>query len=345
MTELDRLIAKLEPQLRDAFRAAMQDLRDGVDYRALVAALEAGDIERAITALDIEPAVFNQYLNQRVLAYSEFGQLASSLIPTAHAAAAQFRFDMTNPRAEGAIREHAASSIVGYTQEQVDIARQVILEGYSKGNGPAAIATDIAGRVNPVTKRREGGIIGLSTPQVGYVSSVKDALDSDLRRLFVVDRETGEWKPRYTRMDGRDIRTIKSAITKGRELTDAEKVRIVGRYNDRLLARRAEDVARTETAQGVMTSRMESYRQALQKEGLPLEAVEKEWLHSGLTGDHARVQHIIMNGVSVVGLDTPFIMPDGTAMQVSHDPAGGAKHSVNCRCQVTFTIDFSWGIE
>ena len=59
------LVAKLEPQLRKAFEAAIADMRSGVDMKALKAALKAGNVNAAIEALDISPASFNEYLRAR----------------------------------------------------------------------------------------------------------------------------------------------------------------------------------------------------------------------------------------------------------------------------------------
>lgn len=342
MTKLDDILARLDPHIREAFMAAMQDLRDGVEYEALIDALERHDIEAAIDALGFDEGAFSRYVSATQGVYLEAGVATSAAIPTSEAMSVMFRFNMANPRAMQWISDFAASRVTGYTQEQVEVARRVIFDGYSRGEGPASIAIDIAGRVDRVTGRRQGGIIGLSEPQLGYVQSVRDALESgDLRRLFVVDRETGDWKPRYTRLDGRDVRTIKARIKSGKPLTKAEIERIVGRYNDRLVARRAEDVARTETAQGVMSARMESYRQALEREGLPPEALRKTWRHQGGV-ENARMQHLAMHGHVADGLNTPFVMPDGTVMQHSHDPEGGAKHNVNCRCDTWFEIRFGY---
>lgn len=335
---LAELIAKLEPELAGAFLDAMADLTAGMDFAALQAALERGDIEAAIRALNIEPGAFSQYVSARTTAYSQAGALEAAYIPTADAESISFRFDMTNPRAERWIKEQAAERVVGYTREATDTARAVILEGYSRGDGPKQIALDIAGRVNPATGRRSGGIVGLSEPQAGYVQSMR-------QRLFSGDsREMRKVLSGMTLRDKRFDRLIEKHIETGTPLSRADVDKLTGRYSDRLLKRRAEDIARTETAQGVMGARAEAYRQALEKEGLPPEAITKTWLHQGAKDEDARVQHIAMNGREVIGLETPFTMPDGARMQHSHDPAGGVRHNINCRCDTFFEVDFTWGL-
>jgi len=266
-----------------------------------------------------------------------------------------FRFDMTNPRAEAKIRTEAATRVAGYVDEQIETARKVIADGFQKGQGPTTIATDIAGRINPVSGRREGGIVGLSDPQVGYVDSMRTRLGSGdpeqmIKVLGSFDKE-GKWKPgtgltlrdrRYDAQIKRAIRDI--AAGKPNPLTDDRIEEMTAKYSDRLLARRAEDIARTETAQGVMLARAEATQQALDKSGLPDTAVEKTWMHSGDPID-ARESHLAMNEKKAAGLNTPFFLPDGSVMLHSHDPAGGVKNNANCECNTDFAIDWAFGLK
>lgn len=265
-----------------------------------------------------------------------------------------FRFDMTNPRAEARIREEAASRVVGYVEEQIEIARKVIADGFQRGEGPQTIATDIAGRVNPVTKRREGGILGLSDPQVGYVASMRRRLlsgdpDEMVKVLGSFDKD-GKWKPGtgMTLRDRRFDRSIQKAIRevaagKPNPLTADKVAEMTAKYADQLLARRAEDIARTETASGVEMARAEMTRQALDKAGLPDTAVTKGWIHQGGVRN-ARDPHLAMNGRTVEGLDMPFILPDGSVMLYPHDPAGGVKNNANCRCRGELGVDWAYGL-
>ena len=146
---------------------------------------------------------------------------------------------------------------------------------------------------------------------------------------------------RYDRSIMKAIRDV--AAGKPNPLTRDKIDEMVAKYSDRLLARRSEDVARTETAQGVMSARAEATRQALDKAGLVEDAVTKGWRHLGGLDD-ARDTHLAMHGRTVEGLDTPFILPDGSVMQHSHDPQGGARNNINCRCGTDFDVDWAWGL-
>ena len=265
-----------------------------------------------------------------------------------------FRFDMTNPRAESWIRTEAAARVTGYVDEQIETARRVIADGFRRGEGPQTIATDIAGRINPLSGRREGGIVGLSDPQAGYVESMRDRLlsgdpDEMVKVLGSFDKD-GKWKEgtgmtlRDRRFDGAIKKAIRDvAAGKPNPLTRDKIDEMTAKYSDRLLGRRAEDIARTETAQGVMAARAEATQQALDKAALADAAVTKTWLHSGGV-DHARVPHLAMHEKSVTGLSAPFFLPDGSVMLFSHDPAGGARNNVGCRCNTDFAIDWAHGL-
>lgn len=391
--DLQQLLDALEPALAAAFLAAIVLLRTHVDYVALVQALEANDIDAAIEALNIDRGAFSGYVIERQAGFAKAGETASIALTKRRAEAFRapkgpsvrmpdtptapggtggprqppslsldgptptniiFRFDMTNPRAEAAIRTEAASRVHGYVQEQIDAARKIIGDGFQRGEGPQTIATDVAGRINPVTKRREGGIIGLSDPQVGYVDNMRSRLlsgdpDEMMKVLGSFDKD-GKWKPgtgqtlRDRRYDAKIKRAIRDvAAGKANPLTRELVDEMTAKYSDRLLKKRAEDVARTETAQGVMAARSEATRQALTKADLDDDAVIKTWRHLG--GLHrARDWHLAMNGKSVTGIDAVFFLPDGSLMKHSHDPEGGAKNNVACRCSTDFDIDWAAGL-
>lgn len=391
--DLQQLLDALEPALAAAFLAAIVLLRTHVDYTALVQALEANDIDAAIEALNIDRGAFSGYVIEKQAGFAKAGETASIALTKQRAEAFRapkgpslrmpdaptapggtggprqppslsldgptptniiFRFDMTNPRAEAAIRTEAASRVQSYVQEQIDAARKVIGDGFQRGEGPQSIATDIAGRINPVTKRRDGGIIGLSDPQVGYVDNMRSRLlsgdpDEMMKVLGSFDKD-GKWKPgtgqtlRDRRYDAKIKRAIRDvAAGKPNPLTRELVDEMTAKYSDRLLKKRAEDVARTETAQGVMAARAEATRQALAKADLDDDAVVKTWRHLGGL-HHARDWHVAMNGKSVTGIDAVFFMPDGSLMKHSHDPEGGAKNNVACRCSTDFDVDWSAGL-
>jgi hypothetical protein len=392
--EDEALQDEMTAALLAAFLAVFALLRSQIDYPALIAALTARDMEAAVDALNIEPGAFSGYIGEKQRAFTAAGTVASEVLtkqraqtfrapsppslrmPDAPAVSPSgpgaprtppsvsldgptptnivFRFDMTNPRAETKIRTEAAARVAGYVQEQVETARRVIGDGFQRGEGPQTIATDIAGRINPVSKRREGGIVGLSEPQVGYVESMRRRLLSgdpaEMMKVLGAFDKDGKWKEgtgqtlRDRRYDAKIKRAIRDvAAGKPNPLTSDQVAEMTAKYSDRLLKRRAEDIARTETAQGVEMARAEATKQALDKTGLPDNAVIKTWVHQGGVRG-ARDVHLAMNKRTVTGIDMPFILPDGSVMLYPHDPAGGVKNNANCRCRGDQAIDWAYGL-
>lgn len=328
------LIAKLEPGLRAAFEAAVQDMRDGIDARAMLRALENGDIDAAVDAMNIEPQSFYRFLVIKTAAYSEGGAVASTTINVSGVGAVGFRFDMSNPRAERWIDENVAQSVVKMAAEGRENIRRAISEGYREGQHPDTIARDIGGRM--VGSRRHGGIVGLSAPQEEYVRSFRNRLRSgdpdQMRKVLGM-----------TRRDHRSDKVIERAIRDGKKIPEADIQRMADRYTDRLIASRAAAIARTETATAVMAARVEEWRQAAEKLGYDATAVIKTWRHGGGVMD-PRPHHVSANGSQVQGLDTPFILSNGASLLHSHDAAAGAGEVVNCSCDTTFRFSHTAGL-
>lgn len=342
-TQLFRaLIDKLEPSLRTAFEQAVLELRNGVDWRALVEALARQDVDGAIRALKIDRAVFNAYALAKTNAFVEAGQLAVQTVnlPTGPSGpsggSVSIRFDMANPTAEAWISANVADRVTAITTEQLQNARAVVLEGYAQGKGPEAIARVLAGRM--VNGKRQGGVIGLSGLQSELVASMRSRLESgtpaELRKIL----------DGMSLRDRRFDRLIRNSIDTGKPITRADIDRMVERYSDRMLAKRANDIARTETGMAVMSGRAEEWRQAAEKLGLPVDAVTKTWRHGGGVKD-PRWWHQAMNGKSVQGLDTAFVLLNGAVMQHALDPKGGAAECANCSCDTTFRLRYDWNLQ
>lgn len=333
---LAQLISKLQPTLRDAFTEAVRDMREGIDYPALVEALKENRIEAAIEALNIDASSFNEFRTAKTAAFQSGGALTAKNLPQPPGGSAVFRFDLANPSAEAWVKKNVGERITLLTEEQVSEARETILDGYQKGHHPEKIARSLAGTKDRVTGSRSGGSVGLSAPQQGYLRSMRERLESgqpgQLRRVLGMERR-----------DRRFDRQINRAIESGEKLSPEVIERMVERYSERLLARRAEDIARTETGQAVMASRIEATEQGIKKQGYPDEVVIKRWRHGG-GGKDPRVQHSAMSGIEVQGMRTPFRMPDGTLIQHPLDPAAPAKHTVNCTCDMDIDVDYSWGL-
>lgn len=331
------LIAQLtetwEPRVRDAFLAAVDDLRNNADVQRIAEALERNDIDGAMRAVHLDGAALALFESTLQQAYEAGGLATTNAMPPMrdrNGMRAVIRFDGRIPRAEAWLRTTSSNRVTAIIEDQRRSIRSALVSGMEAGRNPLQTALDVAGRYNRTTGRREGGIIGLTSQQAQYVRNARDELlsgDPALMRGYF-ERE---------RRDRRFDRSVARAIREGRPV-DVEMVeKISARYSDRLLQYRGEMVARTETMASLQAAKQESFAQAVDTGAVARQDIRRRWRHS-FAGNN-RHDHVEMNG-QIVGLDEPFIAPDGTPIMYPGDPNAGARHVVACRCDVEYTIDF-----
>lgn len=331
-----QLISTLEPEIRRAFMASVVDLQSGVNWPLLLQRLSVSDIEGAIAALNINEAAWAQYSSAMTAAYAKAGSSTMAQIVQTGVADIGTRFNMTNPRAQEWIRQNVAESVAGFTNEQIRTARRVIEGGYSRGEGPRTIATDLAGRV--VGGSREGGVLGLDGPRSQRLENVTAGMRTpEGVQSLVIRHENGSLSVRY-KVNAATEKRILSAYEAGTEVPEAQRLISEKQYRNALLQDRAETIAQTETAAAVVGSRQESWEQAANAKGMNKDDITKTWWHRRGPGGESRITHIEMNQKTVIGLDTPFILSDGSVMQHAHDPAGGARNNIRCGCDCTYAL-------
>ena len=328
------LLSKHEPAIRQAFMRTVVDLHANVDWPALIAALESGSTFSAVQALNISEGAFNEYSQVLTSVFVESGTATASLIAGSGQGAIGLRFNLQNPAAEKWIRQNVATRVVGFVQEQVETAREVIAAGYAQGHHPHTIALDLAGRVTNGT--RQGGIMGLDGPRAARLANVSAGMRTpDGVQELVVQRLDGSLAMRYKVNKATEQRII-AAYAKGEAVPEAQRILSERQYSNALLKARADTVATTETAAAVMGARDNAWEQAAEQQGLDRNAVVKTWRHR--RGGDGRITHIEMAGVSVVGLDTPFVLSDGSVMSFAHDPNGGARNNISCGCDTEYKL-------
>lgn len=317
-------IAKLEPTIRKAFERAITQAAGAVDQQALLAALDAGDIERAVQLLRLNQAMLFPLDDAIRAGYLIGGSLAASDMP--RVIAGRFAFNGRHVRAEAWVREHVGGLIQGIEQDGIDTTRRVIREGLEAGRSHKAVAREITGR--KIGNRRVGGYLGLTTEQADSIINARSMLADPARiaEYFTRDRETGRMKPRYALSDRRfDVR-VKKAIAEGRALSGPDLDQAMEAHRAKALGYRGRVIAKTEAHTAQAAGREEAFAQIM--EDPEVETVTVRWQHN-LSVD-PREDHRAMDG-KVITLGETFDFPDAR-MKHPHDPAGGAKHSVHCRC-------------
>lgn len=318
----------------EAFLRAVEDIRSTVQLQRLIARIEARDIEGALETLDIDPAAYDEMLDRIRDAHAEGGRKAAEALPRRlpDGTALTVRFDGRNPEAEAWLRDHSARLVTRITEDQRAAVRMSLLASMETGRNPRSAALDIVGRVNRATGRREGGILGLTQAQEGYVRSAREELASGDPALLRQYLTRG-------RRDKRFDRSVTKAIREEQPVPAEIAAKAVTAYERRLLQLRGEMIGRTEALTSLNRAAYEAIRQAVAAGKIAESAVRRVWR----SARDLRVRHTHrgLNGDSVK-LAEAFISPSGARMLFPGDTSLGAPASeiIGCRCVCETRIDF-----
>jgi len=325
--EIEAALSRLEPSIRDAFLAAIDQITSAAQMKRLVAAIEAGQIEEAIEALRIEQGFFSP-LNDAIRgAYLDGGAivLAGLRLKDPYSGDAfRLGFDGRHVRAERWVRDRSSDLIVEVIEDQKQMARDVIRSAMEQGTHPRTTALDLVGRMNNATGKREGGFIGLHSISAGAVKNAE-------KELRALDASYFQRERRDKRFDG----TVRKAIDSGKPLSEADVQRIVQRYKDRLKALRGQTIARTEALNALRAGQFEGFRQLIDTGRVREDQITVTW--SATMDSRTRHDHRHLNG-QTVRMGQFFEPAPGVRMQYPGDltnstnPKALAGQVINCRC-------------
>lgn len=335
-------LAKLEPSILREYLRVVQESVGNVSIIQLEAFIQAGNIEGALVALGITSAALTGVFEAVRGVYLRGGQVEAQDvrkgIPIARpqtsvnpgVTAARFQFDIRNEAAEKWLRDNSSEFVTRTTAAQRGAIQEVVSSGTRLGRNPRQTALDIAGRIGP-TGRRTGGIVGLADTQARYVTNAREELlsgDPERMRNYLT----------RTRRDKRFDGIVNRAIAAGRPVSAADINKITGRYSDRLLQTRANNIARTETNAAFNAAREQAWSQAIESGDIRAEVVTKEWQSSGRA--NMRDTHAAMDG-QTVKMDEPFRSPSGAMMMHPGDSSLGApaEEIINCACTMRVRVD------
>jgi hypothetical protein len=235
-----------------------------------------------------------------------------------------------NPAAERYLYDRSSTKVVQIIADQRDMIRTMLTAGMEAGNNPRTVALDLVGRVNPVTGRRDGGFIGLTSSQEAWVRNYRDELQSGnsgaLTRAL-----------RDQRFDG----SIRKAIAAGEPIPASTIDAAVTNYKNRALRYRAETIARTEAMTSLHEAQAQATEQAIAN-GVNRTDVRYTWraTHDNRTRD----SHAAMDGDTVAEGER-FVTGAGNTLEYPGDPSGPPEEVINCRCWREMRIDFLANIE
>lgn len=327
------LTAEFSAKLRYAFLEAVADIVSRAELARIIERLERSDIEGAIAAVHLDGAAFRNLDDAIAQAFNAGGAAVVGSLPILRdPSGGRFvvRWDARNLRAESWLRSHSSSLITRITADQMQSIRTALSLGLAEGRNPRRVALDVVGRINRVTGRRDGGLLGLTPQQERFVAGARAELssgDATAMRAYLA----------RTRRDKRFDRAVLDAITAGKAVPAETLARITGRYADRLLQLRGETIGRTETSAALNQSGIEAMRQAADAGAVDAGTITKVW-HTA-RDPRVRDSHATLDG-ETVGLDGLF----GNGLAYPGDPSGGPEETANCRCWLETRIDFLAGI-
>lgn len=290
-SRLEALLDNLEPQFSREFIRLINTVRDNIDLDEISRLVEAGRIQEAVDEVTAAMSRFSDIVITAVVASgqdtAEFLEEALSVFVS---------FDQTNTRAVNEMRDSRLRLIREITASQRDAIRETLVDGIRRG-------------INPRQQAREfRNSIGLTQRQIQAVNSYRRALESG--SLAALRRQL-----RDRRFDG----AIRRSIRDREPLTQEHIDRFVQRYSERLLAFRANTIARTEALRAVHQGSALMYQQAVEAGTLDADRLLRTWITAG--DARVRDSHNGMNGQTQPGLPeaNPFISDAGNQLRYPGD--------------------------
>lgn len=221
-------------------------------------------------------------------------------------------FDPGSAEAARQMRASLLQFIREITDAQRKAIRAVLAQALEQGLGPTEAARLFRSK------------IGLTAYQMGAVDKYRSLLQSGSSEALS-----------RTLRDRRFDSTIGRAIDQGVQLSTSQIERMVGRYQEKMLAMRAETIARTEMLSTVNAARHESIRQMANKVDLEMGRIQRTW-RTTIDG-RQRDTHFAMNR-QVRGAEEHFVSPSGAKLMFPGDRTAPAAEVINCRCVLQVKI-------
>lgn len=312
LAALNQRLQRLDRRLQRAFAELVGSLRSTKVVAHVLDRYRAGDLDGALSVIEVHANRLGAVLTpEQINAAQDVVEGVAVQVgglPTRPAIV----FDPTDAAAAAVMRRDRLALITGFSEAQRQLTRQVLASALQRGVGPREAAREFRNS------------IGLTDAQYGAVENYEAALRRGNREAL-----------RRTLRDRRFDPSVERAAAGGDPLSEDQIQRMVGRYRARTLAKRAEDIARTETTRAVSSARDMGMRQFMDELALPAERVEQFW--NATRDGRTRDAHASMQG-QVQAFGVPFVDGAGNLLRFPADPDAPAETTVNCRCAVTFRV-------
>lgn len=333
---IEQFYALKIPEVQKLFIKAIQDVVDRAILEEMIEAIEADDFERLFKASGYSSAVLNDLLDALNEVYQRAAEFTVDEWPkriSTPFGRIMPIFNLRNERVENDLRDFSSAFITNIEEEARKSIRIALSEGVARGDNPRKTALNIVGRINPLTKKREGGIIGLASNQTQWVENARVYLKNLDERYFLL-----------TLRDKRFDSVVKKAISTGKKLTEDQITKLVTSYSNRALKYRADAISRTETIQAINRGKTAAIEQGIEEGLFKRENVKKWWDDTG--DGRTRISHrhlgLKYSRKNSIGIDENFITDNGDQLRYPGDSSLGARASeiIHCRCSVQYEVNF-----
>lgn len=305
---LDAILTRQESTIRKAFTNFLREARSDNLMRQARQLLEVNNIQGAMALVDQHVVGLGRVIPQAFVnaASTEASALGTKGLTASRVA---LGFDPSDAQAAQIMRTTQLQFVQQVTNQQRDAIRAALANAYAEGASTQQAAAAFKDS------------IGLTRYQVEMVENY--------RRLL----ETGSAEALNRQLrDRRYDPTVERSLDEGEPLEADQINRMVERYRANLLSQRASTIARTEGLGVTSLARQEALRQVVAQAGFDPADVKRRW--NATKDKRTRDSHAEMDG-QLVGLEEPFVTPDGDQLMYPGDPSAPAKERINCRCTVT----------
>ena len=308
------LLAKFDRYIAESFLESVKRIQDGITLSEIEAALRSNNpllAQELVTQSLVRAAYipFGESLQDAMIA----GGQHAKTIASAHGV--EFAFQVGDTNAARFLSNYLAEKIQAITDETKRTIGQIAVNGVNAGINPRDTARTIRAS------------LGLTSHQEGIVANYRTY-------LMEGDRRALENRLRDARYDPTVARSIKEGTPLSKERID----QMVDRYRSRLILRRSETIARTESMTLIHGGQDAYWRQLVASGDVSADQIKRKWIttnDSRLRDAHAAIPSLNKDGR---GYDEPFLSPLGL-IRYPCDPAATPANRINCRCSLFVRID------
>lgn len=305
---LEGYFAPLERKLRRAFQSALERARSSADSKKIAELINVGDYDRAVDLmLGARTGDTSMFLVLRTA-------VAEAAIDTARTIIAEgigpvrppnvtVQLDTLADEVIGSLRRDTMEMVTDVTNATRRGLKQALMEAVSQHKHPDEAA------------RNMRDALGLTDRDAVALARYRDELER--RSMAALRRQL-----RDRRFDG--------LIRRKEELTRAKIESIVQRYRERLIAARAEAVARTEAARAFNLGQQLIWQEAARDALIDPRFIRRFWKVAPGERTCEVCRAIAAGHSDGVGLTESFVLPNGAALVPPAHP--------RCRCVIVVRV-------